>query len=189
MSDCLVITTSWPIDATGSLPVCFSVILKSVHDEGTTIEPTLYCIASLASISVLQLLTVAAGLPLLAMAPDAIVDVPAVPGIAAWPAVAAGAAVIGIAGAVAAGIGAVAPGAAAFSDWLLLPPQAESTSVQATTSAGIFRFIIRSPWLKAVLSGRNVSRHVKADAVRRHEPITNSAPHEIFLTPIRPAHS
>jgi hypothetical protein len=133
----------------------------------------LYCIASLASISVLQLLIVAAGLPLLAMASDAMADVPAVPGIAAWPAVAvvAGAAVIGIAGAVAAGIGAVAPGAGAFSDWLL-PPQAESTSVQATTSAGIFRFIVRSPWLKTALSGRNVSRHVKADAVRRHELIT-----------------
>jgi hypothetical protein len=152
------------------------VILKSVHDAGTTIEPTLYWIASLASISVLQLLTVAGGLPLLAMAPEAMPDVPAVPGIAAAPAVvvAAGAVVIGIAGAVVAGIGAVAPGAASFPDWLLPPPQAESTSVQATTSAGIFRFIVRSPWLKVALSGRNVPRHVKADVVRHHGPITSA---------------
>jgi len=52
------------------------------------------------------------------MDPAAIAEVPAVAGAATSPAVtgAAGAVVIGIAGEVVAGIGAVAPGAGAFSD-------------------------------------------------------------------------
>ncbi|WIG55490.1 MAG: hypothetical protein OJF61_001276 [Rhodanobacteraceae bacterium] len=132
-----MITTSWPIEATGNLPVCFKVILKLVQDEGTVIEPTLYCIASLASISVLQLLTVAAGLLLAAMAP-----VEAAAGAAAEPA--AVAAVAGPAiGALEADDGAVPAGAGSFGawDWELFP-HAASTSVQAATSAGILRFII-----------------------------------------------
>src|SRR6185312_3379520 len=100
MSDCLVMTTSWPIDATGRLPVCFSVILKWEHEEGTVMDPTLYCIASVPSISVLQLVTTAAGLPLVAEAPAIDAAVPGAAGLA----LAAGAADIGAAiGAVEAG--------------------------------------------------------------------------------------
>ncbi|MGH8214586.1 MAG: hypothetical protein ACREPZ_02680 [Rhodanobacteraceae bacterium] len=127
-------------------------------------DPTLYCIASLASISVLQLLTVAAGLPLLAaMAPpDAVVAgiaaVPAIPGI---PAVVAGAVVMGAA-VVVAGIGLVVPGAGWF-DEELLPPQAASTSEQARTGASIFTFIIRSPLPRGGLSAGNAPRRVKTD--------------------------
>src|SRR6185437_3837903 len=145
MSDCLVMTTSWPIDATGSLPVCFSVILKFAQDEGTVIDPTLYCIVSLASISVLQSVTVAAGLPF----------APEVAGANAAGVVAAGAAVIGLAiGAVEAGDAAVPADAGALGDWdWEWFPHAESTSVQATTSAGIFRFIIRPPLAKYRIVG------------------------------------
>src|SRR5690348_5139482 len=109
-------------------------------------DPTLYWIESLASISVLQLVTVAAGLPFAAEAPgaDAAMD-----GIAAAPAVVAGAVVMGAAGvaavaAVADGGGLVVPGAGWFDDeeWL---PHAASTSEQAMTGTSIFRFIIRSP--------------------------------------------
>jgi hypothetical protein len=60
-------------------------------------------------------------------------------------AVAAGAAVIGAAiGALEAGDGAVPAGAGSLGawDWGLLFPQAASTSVQAATRTGIFRFIV-----------------------------------------------
>src|SRR5690606_4037288 len=43
-----------------------SVILNSVHEAGMVIEPTLYCIASLPSITVAQSVTTAAALPLAA---------------------------------------------------------------------------------------------------------------------------
>jgi len=144
-------TTSWPIDATGSLPVCFSVILKFAQDEGTVIDPTLYCIVSLASISVLQSVTVAASLPFALEVAGANA---AVAGDAAG-AVAAGAAVIGLAiGAVEAGDAAVPADAGALGDWdWEWFPHAESTSVQATTSAGIFRFIIRPPLAKYRIVG------------------------------------
>src|SRR6185437_1233234 len=164
MSDCFVMTTSWPIDATGSLPVCFKVILKLVQDAGTVIDPTLYCIASLASISVPQLVTVAAGLSLAAIAPDVVA------GVAAE--LAAAAAVAGPAiGAVDADDGAVPAGAGSFGawDWVLFP-HAESTSVQATTSAGIFRFIIRSPCRNGGLWKCKAPHDVKARA-GRHAPV------------------
>jgi len=106
-------------------------------------------------------------------------DIVPVPG-----AVAAGAAVIGPAiGAVEAGAGAVPAGAGSFGAWEWLP-QAESTSAQATTSAGIFRFVIRSPWPNAGLSGCNAPHGVKVGAVCRREPITRGA---MSLTPNQPA--
>src|SRR5690606_19561441 len=66
MSASAVTTTLWPMAATGILPVWLSVILNSVHEAGMVIEPTLYCIASLPSITVAQSVTTAAGLPLAA---------------------------------------------------------------------------------------------------------------------------
>ncbi|HKT42954.1 MAG TPA: hypothetical protein VJQ86_11450 [Rhodanobacteraceae bacterium] len=99
----------------------------------------MYCIASLASISVLQLLTTAAGLPFAAGPAEA-----AAAGAEAAVVADAVAAVAGLAiGALEADAGAVAAGAGWFCawDWELFP-HAESTSVQAATSAGIFRFII-----------------------------------------------
>src|SRR5690348_12712126 len=47
-------TQLWPIEATGSLPVCFSVTLKLLQVLGTVMDLTLYCIASLASTVVLH---------------------------------------------------------------------------------------------------------------------------------------
>jgi hypothetical protein len=146
-------------------------------------EETLYCIASLASNSVLQLLTTAAGLPFAAMGAIAAVAGAAAP---ADVEVVAGAAVMGAIGAVAVGDGLVPAGAGPFGDELL--PQAESTSVQATASAGIFRFIIQSPWPNQGLSGRNASRHVKVGAMSRHGSITRRRKlHERALTAIPPA--
>src|SRR6185437_5412472 len=180
MSDCFVMTTSWPIEATGNLPVCLRVILKLLQDDGTVIEPTLYCIASLASISVAQLFTVAAGLPFPAMAPGA--DAGAAPGVP--PVAGAVAADIGPAiGALEAGDGGVPAGAGSFGawDWGLFP-HAES-SVQATTSAGILRFIIRPPWPNLGLWGCDAPHGVKAGAACYHKPITRDA---ISLTSNRP---
>jgi hypothetical protein len=76
-------------------------------------------------------------------------------------------------GALEADDGAVPAGVGSFGawDWGLFP-HAESTSVQATTSAGIFRFIIRSPWLNAGLSGREAPHRVKVRAAWRHELLT-----------------
>src|SRR5690606_15634431 len=54
MSPLSVITTLCPIAATGMVPVCTSVIVKSSHDEGMVIDFVLNCIASLPSISTSQ---------------------------------------------------------------------------------------------------------------------------------------
>src|SRR5690606_41849389 len=86
----VVITTLWPIAATGILPTCLSVILNSEHDAGTVIELTLYCIASLLSISVSQPLMTATLLPF----PGA-VPVVAGAGLTGGAVVAAGAAAAG----------------------------------------------------------------------------------------------
>src|SRR6476661_5241729 len=64
MSDSLLITTSWPIAATGIVPACLRLTVNLAHDAGTVIEPTLNCIASLPSMVVAQSLTTAAGLSL-----------------------------------------------------------------------------------------------------------------------------
>src|SRR5690606_17269776 len=58
-SEASEITTLWPIAATGSWPVWRRVMVNSVHEEGTVIEPTLWRIASSPSIVVAQLLTTA----------------------------------------------------------------------------------------------------------------------------------
>src|SRR5690554_3813578 len=55
MSAAVVITTLWPIAATGSLPTWRIVMVNSLHDAGTVISFTLYWIASLLSISTAQL--------------------------------------------------------------------------------------------------------------------------------------
>src|SRR5690606_953157 len=62
-SEASAMTTLWPIVFTGSAPVCLRVMVNSLHADGTVIEPTLNCIASLPSMVVLQFCTVASGLP------------------------------------------------------------------------------------------------------------------------------
>src|SRR6476659_5863789 len=106
-SDALAITTLWPMAVAAIVPVCLRVMVNFLHEAGTVIEPTLYCIASVPSIVVAQSLTVAAGFsPPVAAAAGAAVDVAA--GTAAD--VAAGGAVVAAAGiaVVAAGAGAAA---------------------------------------------------------------------------------
>src|SRR6185312_4657794 len=135
MSDCLVMTTSCPIAVTGIVPVCLRVILKSVQDDGTTIDDTLYCIASLPSISVAQSVTTAVPLPL------------SIAGAAAV--VAAGAGAI-VTGASAAAVEAVVAGVAmpddVGEDELSL--QAAKASAQAAASRLSFTFIDSSPRLQ-----------------------------------------
>jgi hypothetical protein len=109
----------WPIAATGIVPVCFKVMVKLVHEAGTVMEPTLNCIASLPSISVLQSLTTAAGLSL------------AAGGVAAG--VATGAVSIG-GGVSVAGAGA---GVVAVSDGGCWPPQAARPIRQAAVSRAV----------------------------------------------------
>ena len=62
-SEALLTTMLWPITFTSIWPVCFSVMLNSLHDAGTTMEPTSNCMRSLPSIVVAQSATTAAGLP------------------------------------------------------------------------------------------------------------------------------
>src|SRR5690606_12885116 len=64
-------TTLWPMVFTGRVPVCLRVMVNSLHEDGTVIEPTLNCIASLPSMVVLQFSTVASGLPLALAWPSA----------------------------------------------------------------------------------------------------------------------
>src|SRR5690348_9009138 len=144
MSDCLVITTSWPIAVTGMVPVCLSVILKSLHEEGTTMEDTLYCIASEPSISVAQSVTTA--VPLLVSMAD-----PA-GALVMLPAVAAGAGVI-VTGASAGVVVADGAGADVGDDELSL--QAASASAQATASRLGLMFIDRPPgWQSRIIEQR-----------------------------------
>ncbi|HXE66677.1 MAG TPA: hypothetical protein VN630_06520 [Rhodanobacteraceae bacterium] len=79
-------------------------------------------------------------------------------------------------GALEADDGAVPAGVGSFGawDWGLFP-HAESTSAQATTSAGIFRFIIRSPWRNTGLSGCKAPHRVKDRTARRHGPLAGGA--------------
>src|SRR5690606_39057287 len=140
----VVITTLWPIAATGILPTCLSVILNSEHDAGTVIELTLYCIASLLSISVSQPLMTATLLPL----PGAVDDVAAgstgaaSAGAASAGAVAAGAVSAG--GVMAAGASLVA-GVAAESAGSDLSPQADRASAHAAVNRVILMFIQQPP--------------------------------------------
>src|SRR5574337_1554402 len=146
-SDALVITTSCPIAVTGSLPVCLRVILKSLHEAGTTMDDTLYCIASLPSISVAQSVPTAVGLPSVAGA-------------------AAGGAVGVVAGVEAAGAGAcigadavadgAAPGAAGDDELSL---QAASASAQARARTVILMFIVISPqWQSCILGHHGIQQ-------------------------------
>src|SRR5690554_4499732 len=124
--------------ATGSWPVCLRLIVNSLHDAGTVIEPTSNCMASLPSMVVLQLLTTASGLP-----PAAAVSAPAAGGVLASGAgVAAGAGIsaAGAAGSVTgAGVVAGASGAAeGGADW---SPQAASASAHAKPRPVVFMFM------------------------------------------------
>src|SRR5690606_10639892 len=129
----VVITTLWPIAATGILPTCLSVILNSEHDAGTVIELTLYCIASLLSISVSQPLMTATWLPLAGAVDDVAAGSTgaASAGAASAGAVAAGAVSAG--GVTAAGASLVA-GVAAESAGSDLSPQADRGSAQAAVN-------------------------------------------------------
>src|SRR6185312_6624097 len=126
------------------VPVCLRVILKSLHDDGTTIEDTLYCIASEPSISVAQSVTTA--VPLLVSMAD-----PA-GALVMLPAVAAGAGVI-VTGASAGVVVADGAGADVGDDELSL--QAASASAQATASRLGLMFIDRPPgWQSRIIEQR-----------------------------------
>ncbi|HET6587784.1 MAG TPA: hypothetical protein VFG67_08460 [Oleiagrimonas sp.] len=107
-------------------------------------DDTLYCIASSASISVLQSFTTAVGLPPAAVeaAAGAVPDVAI--GVPYWPPMFAFALVVPYAGEVP-GVETVDGNAVTGSlvGGLFPPPHAASANVQATASTGIFMFIIR----------------------------------------------
>ena len=135
-----MITTSCPIAATGSLPVCFRVILKSVHEAGTTIDEMLYCIASVPSNSVEQSVTCAVGLPFAAAA-----------GVAGAGDAAGVIACIESCGAasVGAGAGVAAVGAASGASAGCLSLHAASANAQAAARMpSLVLIIVSSPWPK-----------------------------------------
>src|SRR5690606_35763629 len=64
MSASFETTTLWPIAVIGMVPTCLRLMVNWVQLEGTVIESTLYCIASLPSMVVVQSATTAGLLPL-----------------------------------------------------------------------------------------------------------------------------
>ncbi|GAA0253133.1 hypothetical protein GCM10009126_18000 [Rhodanobacter caeni] len=138
-----MITTSCPIAATGSLPVCFKVILKSVHEAGTTIDEMLYCMASVPSNSVEQFVTWAVGLPFAAT----FVSAAAAAGVVG--ACAGGIACIESCGVAA--VGAVAGDAGAASGVVVgdLSLHADKANTQAAASTpSLILIIMSTPWRK-----------------------------------------
>src|SRR5690606_20154699 len=137
-SEAWEITTLWPIAATGSLPTCLRLMVNSLQEAGTVIEPTSNCIASLPSMVVLQLLTTASGLP----------SAGAAPASAAGAVLASGAGVVAGAGVWAAGAagsvtgaGVLAGASGAEAGGGDLSPHAASASAQARLRPGIFKFM------------------------------------------------
>src|SRR6476661_6753681 len=109
MSEAFAITTLWPMAVMAIVPLCLRLMVNLLHDAGTAIEPTLYCIASVPSMVVAQSLTTAAGFSV-AMAPGAAVV--AADGIAVVAAGAGAAAVAGAAGLAVSSAGSCLPQAA-----------------------------------------------------------------------------
>src|SRR4249919_3381415 len=126
----LAITTLWPIAATGILPACFRLMVKLPHEAGTAMEPTLYCIASLPSIVVAQLVTTAAGL--LSVAGAGVAASVAAGGVSAG--VGVGASVVAGGVSAGAGSGVVAGGVAVSAAGGGDLPQADKASTQAMVS-------------------------------------------------------
>src|SRR5690606_19316841 len=145
MSDSALITTLWPMAATGIWPVCSRVMVKSLHEAGMAIEWTLYCIASLLPMVVLQSVTTAAS-PAGAVASSG-ASVMAV-SVAALSVMALS--VAGVASS-AAGVAASVAGAGGGASL----PQAASASAQAAAMRVAWSFILapRTEW-----GGRPLSR-------------------------------
>src|SRR6478672_3983918 len=139
MSEAFAITTLWPMAVMAIVPLCLRLMVNLLHDAGTVIEPTSYCIASVPSMVVAQSLTTAAGFSVAMAAGAAVV---AADGIV----VVAGDGIAVVAGAgmavVVAGAGmAAVVGAAglAVSSAGSCFPQAASASAQAAVTRVILR--------------------------------------------------